>query len=89
MLTSWAAGYLSRADLAALLGTLDDLGERRDGVWLSLEVAGLAGDLTLPTDREGFDIEPSAVVLTRFHRGARRARLLGLVHPHGRAVRWL
>ncbi len=89
VLTSWAAGYLSRADLAALLGTLDDLGERRDVVWLSLEIAGLAGDLTLPTDREGFDIEPSAVVLTRFHRGTRRARLLGLVHPHGRAVRWL
>jgi hypothetical protein len=89
VMTSWAVGYLSRPAREEFAAVLTEVGMRRPIVWLSLEMSGVVDSLDAPGDVGGFDIEPCVVGLTRFEHGARRADVLGLVHPHGRALRWL
>lgn len=89
VMTSWAAAYLSppaRDDFAAVLA---EIGRHRPVVWLSLEMSGVVDMLDAPADVGSFEIEPCVVGLTRFHDGTRTARVLGLVHPHGRTLHWL
>jgi hypothetical protein len=89
VMTSWAAGYLSppaRDDFAAVL---TGIGMRRDVVWLSLEMAGVVDVPAAPDGAAMFGVEPSVVGLTRFRDGTRQGRVLGLVHPHGRAFQWV
>jgi hypothetical protein len=89
VMTSWAAGYLSRPARDEFAAVLAEIGTRRSVVWLSLEMSGVVDTVNAPGDVSGFDIDPCVVGLTRFHDGAKHARVLGLVHPHGRTLRWL
>src|SRR5262249_39269042 len=87
VMTSWAAAYLPRPKREELAAVLAEI--RRPVVWLSLEMSGVVDTLDAPADVDGFDIGPCVVGLTRFDRGTSSARVLGLVPPHGRALRWL
>ena len=89
VMTSWAAGYLSARERDALAASLDDVGTRREVWWLSLEGPGVVDLFDVPDTPGTFEVMPSVVGIARFHQGARDARALAHVHPHGHWLAWV
>jgi hypothetical protein len=88
VMTSWSAGFLPPARRTELVDVLDELGRRREIVWLSLEPAGVVDLFEAPVDQGGFDSVACVVGAVRFRNGERDAEAFGLVHPHGKALDW-
>ena len=88
VMTSWAAGYLSPRGRGALADVLDEVGTRREVLWLSLEAPGVVDLFDQPVHHGHFDIVPSVVGVVRFRKGKRDACALACVHPHGKSLEW-
>lgn len=87
---SAAVAYVEAAGRAAVARVIEDVGERRDLAWLSLEGPFLEPFASL-SEAAGPAPEDVAFCLglTVFTEGRRDDSLLARAHPHGRWLEWL
>ena len=83
---SWVLNYLSHEQRLAYVAELDRLGAEHDLSWVIAESPAVTEGLPVLTTDPPEDI--TVLSLVRWRNGARTAKRLATVHPHGYWMRW-